>query len=821
MSNINNLQLILNDRFSMDFRNPEDLSIRLNRIADDLREPSKAFGDFSYSFTLPFTKNNNRVFGNINEFDIQNKFVGKTFTAKVILNDDSLLEGELVVNEVLQSGYKCVLYSAFKELADQIKDRDLVDLQFDNVDWNFENTINNYNNRNSNETITSDNSDICFPFIFYNTEFAEKSIISGVTGSNIDAELINLDPLYKLTTFYHMYQQTGTSKINGLFFHQVPPAVFVKNTLKQIFKDAGFGLSSSLFDDRTFKNLITPFTGDDSAFDYGNGLITTQDFKGNEFKATSNSTEFKIEISRRVQFPNLEYDPNDNFQETTTWEYTFPNAGFGRFLCTFFYRTEDSQTGSAGVLRLTSSVDGNIAFATLTESFGVTQVTVDSGLRTWQSGEKVYMQVTDLDNTGVIYVQPSTSFTNILQPRKGQGDIFLRPSYFLPQMSQSDFVSGILNMFNAYLIVDNKNKTVQLEPYTALFGNTQNPYDITKKVFADTVDVRRSELESVSLKYRDDDDFNKTILSVDRFGRLPLQTTSPVYDKYGTIDNNEYHSKNRGQAEIQFPFAPTNMLKMAFITNTNFSASISPQAPDTQADYIEMLIPSITKQTVNDDEDTDFYSSSGDTKIDNNPDRYTYAAQPRILIYNPEVSSSTYSPKFIGGVDDAERKDFYYLNMITNVNYNDGGISINKTRIRFASFLGLPSEFLTDAALTKATNDYTGVSGSINLPDYFNSHYIAEYLKTVGDDNPRDSFSLSASENKTTNTLYNVFHLPKYQALSQNEVIEADMRMNDQDWKEMQINRIITYDQQTYRIISIKNYDVIKRTAKIELNRIL
>lgn len=819
MADIKKLELIIDDRVRLDFENPEDLSIRLNRIVDDLRNPSKKFGDFSYSFTLPFTKNNNRVFSNMNTFDTQNKFVAKTFQAKVILNDDTLLQGELVVNEILQDGYKCVLYSAFKSLADQLKSRDLVDLNFTSIEWDFENTIEEYNNATGANTITSENSDICFPLIFYNTQHVPYGILSDIVGEE-DADIFNLDPLYKLTTFYNTYQTSGSSDLNGVFYHQLPPAVFVKNTLKQIFKDAGFALSSSLFTDRTFNNLITPFTGDDTAFDYGNGLTTTQDFKGNEFKVAS--TGQTINIVRRVQFTDEVYDANNNFENATTWEYVFPSAGFGRFLCDFTYSTEDTQTGSAGVLRISSNIKGQIAFGTLVESFDNRTITVETPDLEWADGEEVYCEITDLDNTGTIYVQSGdTTFTNILSPRRGLGDIFLRPSYFLPEMSQSEFVSGILNMFNAYLIVDNETRTVQLEPYPALFGSNELPYDITKKVFADTVDIRRSELESISLTYRDDADFNKTIMSVNRFGRLPLQTTSPVYDKYGNIDNSQYHSKFTGQSPIELPFAATNMLKMALVNNTDISGSVTPSAPDTQANYIEILIPSITKQSVRDDQDTDFYADTGETRINNSPDKYSYAATPRILIYHPEASNSTYSPKFIGGVTDTERDDFLYINLITNVNYNDGGISLSRTRIRFSSFLGLPSTILTDRAVTLATDDYTNASGTDNLPNYFNSHYVAEYLKTLGDDQPRDTFSLSCSENTTTNTIYNRFHKPKYDSLQENEVIEADMRMNDNDWREMQINRVILYNQQIYRIISIRNYDIIKRTATIKLARLI
>ena len=57
MSTTNRLKLICyNDEF--DYKKAEDLGLSFQRIGDDEIDMSKRYGEFSYSFELPKTKNN-------------------------------------------------------------------------------------------------------------------------------------------------------------------------------------------------------------------------------------------------------------------------------------------------------------------------------------------------------------------------------------------------------------------------------------------------------------------------------------------------------------------------------------------------------------------------------------------------------------------------------------------------------------------------------------------------------------------------------------------------------------------------------------------
>ena len=66
-------------------------------------------------------------------------------------------------------------------------------------------------------------------------------------------------------------------------------------------------------------------------------------------------------------------------------------------------------------------------------------------------------------------------------------------------------------------------------------------------------------------------------------------------------------------------------------------------------------------------------------------------------------------------------------------------------------------------------------------------------------------------------TLWTKFHQIKYQRYQQSELLEADMRMSDWDWDQMQIDRPILYNSEVYHLVEISGYDPIRRTARIKL----
>jgi len=79
-------------------------------------------------------------------------------------------------------------------------------------------------------------------------------------------------------------------------------------------------------------------------------------------------------------------------------------------------------------------------------------------------------------------------------------------------------------------------------------------------------------------------------------------------------------------------------------------------------------------------------------------------------------------------------------------------------------------------------------------------------------------FSLILADNNDYgDTIYTRFHSGKYKRYQQSEVLTADIICTDVDWRALQINQPVLYRKQTYSIMSVTNYDVVKQTAQIQL----
>ncbi len=201
------------------------------------------------------------------------------------------------------------------------------------------------------------------------------------------------------------------------------------------------------------------------------------------------------------------------------------------------------------------------------------------------------------------------------------------------------------------------------------------------------------------------------------------------------------------------------------------------------------------------------------------------------MVPNPINGSATW---------DGLWKDWVYINIAT------GGTTTVPTGRRvllpFASPYKLVNHYERDNLLFKGIFDNISVP-FIDYPIYppavipFNKQYPAPYYTVQGmeyhasmmsylmagkdsdDDYETTDFHLIFCEDEDLlfPTIYTKFHKSKYDSLRNGYILKAKMRMNENDWEAMDISRTIKYRDELYRLVSIKNYDPILRTADIEL----
>jgi hypothetical protein len=261
MADINNIKIQLYDGSLIDYISAESLGIKFSRIADNFNDPSKKYGDFSYTFNLPKTKNNDRIFEFPDAKGRTGIFNGKSFECRVFNNNELLLDGIIELTTVNRDSYGCNFYSNFTLLVDELKDKNLKDLKYDPINIAaFSNNVERFIVSHINADYeNSDEADFQFPLIKYTTFFSPDLNFSDREGNS---EIAKENRFEKIYNNYRNFIIPATEISNGLYFHQLPPAFYLVFYLKKIFEEAGFELSGSWINKSEIKRIIIPFIGD-------------------------------------------------------------------------------------------------------------------------------------------------------------------------------------------------------------------------------------------------------------------------------------------------------------------------------------------------------------------------------------------------------------------------------------------------------------------------------------------------------------------------------------------------------------------------------
>jgi hypothetical protein len=313
MAQINNIRIILSNGSTLDYEYESLLDIKLNRIVDDLTDPSKRYSDFSYTFNLPRTKKNDNIF----EFpDVKGRiriFIGKTFECEIFNNSVRLLEGIIELVGINDDTYQCRLYSKVSQFIDEIKTKNLNDMEYlPTIDWNYEETIIEH------IKVAPVSEHIEFPFIFYKTPF-----MSGATNVNTQSGFI---AEANLGFFYNYVISTLPFGSKNPFYEaQFPPAIYLKSIIDGIFSDAGWTYKSSFFDREDIQKIIIPFTG--KGEDFTGSVIsgeTTNRLNLNKLLPSKKQSDFLKTILNTFNL-YLIPNPNDKSVSIETYNTLFSN----------------------------------------------------------------------------------------------------------------------------------------------------------------------------------------------------------------------------------------------------------------------------------------------------------------------------------------------------------------------------------------------------------------------------------------------------------------------------------------------------------------
>lgn len=638
-----NLKILVEGQ-QLDYETAENVGIQFNRIVDDAADLSARLGEFSFSFDVPQTKSNNRIFRYANTKGIRNVFPdNRNLNCQVFNNEQLIIDGILNLNSVGKETYSVTIFSKFKEFIDAIDGKNLQELNLG--------IINNYDYEKDlirvlkAEYTGSTQNLYVYPLVYYSTPFTPYSVYSGLTDNRGTA-------ITREDTYQNFYYTVNNNVDNNCYtyHHQVPMAIFLMRVVEQVFIDAGFRVSSPLFDDRNFQRMVMLYTGDDDVYD-----------------------------------------------------------------------------------RATGQVSGSTA-------------------------------------------------------------TYLNPAIFLPDIDQEEFIKGFFNMFNCYFKLDVGQKMIYIDTWNNLFGDVYNPYDMTNKIFADSVVFSFQENSNPSIMFAEIDNFKTMADSFISTGHTD-NATEMTFVKYDDKNLNQFFNRvgDNDSDIIELPFS-VPMVKRHMLWNKRNKAGTNNYCPAQQ-----IFIPAITAQTPNDNDNKAFNKDITQSNVFNNESGYKFGDGQSPIMYWYGTSNAT----FVNHSTKGAASDYYYVNIPT-------GGTFYRTSIGFCS----PFQLIHDQGKINNYMDVADVTDRRTIT----GTYLRTIYTMMGTGTTETDFSLVFDDNGYFHTtLWQKFHKNKYDRYQTGMILEATTRMSSYDFNELQIDRPVLYNGEIYHLLAIEGYSPITEEATIRL----
>lgn len=233
----------------VELEDQDSLGIRLNAVLFNPTKVTTTKSEYSFSFDVPSTPNNDRIFNYANNLSRLNKFHGR-YSAKVVADGDEIFNGSMIIEkyDASKKMYSCNLVNVkTNTLEDIFKDKKLTDYKW-MIDYSGATTINAVNSDMS--------SKYYFPFLSYGV-FQKDYVTSDQVGNTYTSKFL----IDKYCKFYH-----------STFF----PSINVSEEIRQLFEKEGYTVNGSLFTDPWLSNVYSSVNLNDEQvpmYNVGNPLF--------------------------------------------------------------------------------------------------------------------------------------------------------------------------------------------------------------------------------------------------------------------------------------------------------------------------------------------------------------------------------------------------------------------------------------------------------------------------------------------------------------------------------------------------------------------
>ena len=539
----------------------EDFDLLITRSIADIREPEKRQSDWSKTITIPGTKVNKTIFGNL--FDVSTEILGNgqfapTFNpnkkADVLVLVDGIeqLRGfirliQINVIDHTQITFECSLHGQTADLFTTIQNLKLRDLDF----GEYNHTLNKDNVTNS---------------------WASSIIKNG------SSQPFQLGEGYVYAQVFDKYATKGQDATKWRVDDHIP-CLYAKTIVDKIFSQTGYKYTSdSFFNTDRFKHLIVPFN---------NYLLNTNE-------STALQRLFQAQVTGSTTYVNGQtvafnndstggnFDNGGNFN-TTTHKYIVPVSG--RYV--FYLDLQANATFNTAYTNVYASAKFNVyKNTTLVDTIYITSDNYNPGpgFFTYNFNSSSFAQVDALKNDQITIVYVNTGiliggiwynasptltitsntylFNKVSSATFGYNNILEFASFFTGEFTQKDFILNFVKMFNLYIEPDYENpKLLRITPrddfYNGLSQDWTHKLDYSQPV--QIIPMGDMDANPYNFTYKEgDDDYSKDY----------KDSTNKIYgERIINIDND--FVKNEKKVEVSF--ASTMFKQDTLITQRYYS----------------------------------------------------------------------------------------------------------------------------------------------------------------------------------------------------------------------------------------------------------
>jgi len=498
--------------------------ITLTQVIQDVKEIDKIFTDFSRTFNLPASKNNNRIFKHWYNDDVIGFDNTIMSDAIIELNHLPFKEGEIKLEEVVMKNnkpsiYKVTFFGKTVSLNNLVGDDQLEDLN-----WlsNFNFTPNNTNILNGFEngidipvdSVTYTDA-IIYPLIAHTQQYIYNS-----TG--------NFDNFANLA-----YASSGTNHDRrGVFPEDLKPAIKVSLILKAIEQQYGLTFKSGeFFDSSVFTNLYLWLHREKGSESLSNSIVVdTSAFSCSPGSHPDNCTFFTSTSAAKFNNGKYEIEKLSNLTEFSYVAIIFPATGF----TSKNYTVEifDELTGE--VLK-SESKQGVASISVILDNFqNPLALGVKKTLATRVRCKNIF--TFSIDINVLVKVISSSTISRIASfssnsTLSANSTLVIRDQ--IPKINVLEFLKGLFKMHNLTAFVDTNNEIVVKTLDNFYSGDT---IDISKFVVTDQHTIGATlPFTEIDFEYAEP----KTILAQQffqtnnrKFGELNFKTDASTENKF-------------------------------------------------------------------------------------------------------------------------------------------------------------------------------------------------------------------------------------------------------------------------------------------------